>query len=121
MLSCFFLVPLDMILLLQLISLLGLWESLTPRWPYLPIVMCQAANLLLANVSQVGTYHRVCYEYGVLPQLAAWVRRLLCGYGPGAMRRRSALERRPQPFQAHTRTHTAFAQAGTRHHHGAWP
>lgn len=43
----------DLLVLLQLISVLAQWPNLRPSWPYLPMVIFQLANLVAANVLQV--------------------------------------------------------------------
>lgn len=44
---------LDLLQLLQLVSLLAQWAVLHPRWPYLPLVVFQLINMASSNVQQV--------------------------------------------------------------------
>lgn len=51
--SAFFMLLLDLLQLLQLVSLLAQWPVLHPRWPYLPLVVFQLINMATSNVQQV--------------------------------------------------------------------
>ncbi|GLI65583.1 hypothetical protein VaNZ11_009156 [Volvox africanus] len=57
-LSAFFMALQDFLVLLQLVSLLAQWRYLNPRWPYLPLVVFQLANLTGANLMQVVIFTR---------------------------------------------------------------
>lgn len=52
-LSGLFLLLLDVIVVLQITSVLYYWDVLNPGMTYLPMAVFQLANLLLANVLQV--------------------------------------------------------------------
>lgn len=47
-------VLLVLLLLMQLGTVLSVWGHLQPRWPYLPLVLFQLANLAAVLVVQVG-------------------------------------------------------------------
>ncbi len=53
-------VVLLLLLLMQLGTVLSVWGHLQPRWPYLPLVLFQFANLAAVLVLQVGL--DVCYR-----------------------------------------------------------
>jgi hypothetical protein len=51
--SAAYTVLLDLLMLLQLVSLLSQWDYLRPSWPYIPLVAVQCGHLAVANVLQV--------------------------------------------------------------------
>lgn len=57
--SAFFMLLADVLMLLQLVSLLSQWAYLQPSpYPYLPLVVFQCINLAAANVLQVRAWVR---------------------------------------------------------------
>lgn len=74
-------VVLVLLLLMQLGTLLSVWDHLHPRWPYFPLVFCQCVNLAAVLAMQVrGTGrsrrifpHAACRGVPSLTQQCMWV------------------------------------------------
>jgi hypothetical protein len=71
LLSVLFMVVLDALVLMQVVSILVYWERIDPRWHWLPMVVFQLANLAVANLLLVGHMARAT-KRGRQTQGVAW-------------------------------------------------